>query len=434
MGNSNSNKYSYDDVQKYISIKNKIRYENEQKILKIQKKNEKKLMIQLQKKEREDKEREREEFEGIYGQNQTILGNITEEDFEKMSRNVIRTNTKNRNQHFIDNHSKINYNPEFIPKNVVSEEFPDIEEELDEDILIIDFQGKKYNSMKILGLDLDTDDNQLRKKYFKLCQKYHPDKGGNPRKFMIIQKCYEHLKRLMNNENHNHQQMKDNLYIHNETSGINKEKIIDAFGRGDNFNSRKFNKIFNKTRISNPYDKGYGEFMNNEYNVHDETIKQRKDLGSATSLNHEAFSNEFNRRKAKYRDKSAKTAIQVFEPAVMNIKSLGFQELGRGEIDNFTSGDCDKLQFTDYKKAYQEASVLINPNDVQKRKNYRNMNEYKAARSNLSLSVQEKTKIKNIEKRKKIDEIRRRKMLRRQDLIEQRKYQHLNKLLLKNSR
>ena len=63
---------------------------------------------------------------------------------------------------------------------------------------------------------------------------------------MIVQKCYEHLKRLMSNEHHDHQQMKDSVYIHNETSGVNKEKMMEAFGRGDNFNSSKFNKIFNK--------------------------------------------------------------------------------------------------------------------------------------------------------------------------------------------
>ncbi|GIL49380.1 hypothetical protein Vafri_5746 [Volvox africanus] len=56
--------------------------------------------------------------------------------------------------------------------------------------------GKDY--YKILGVSKDADDNQLKKAYYKLAQKWHPDKNPNnveaaTEKFKEISEAYDVL-------------------------------------------------------------------------------------------------------------------------------------------------------------------------------------------------------------------------------------------------
>ena len=423
-------KYSYEEVQKYISMKNKIKYEQEHKLRLAQEKKMKEFQEEMMKRELEKKQQENfnEVISNLeFEQNQSILGDVNDEQFFNITRNVTRVKQKNNKQHYVNNDGNINYNP--YP--VINEEFED--DEIDEDILIVEIQGKKYNSMKILGLDLNTDNKQLKRKYHKLAQKFHPDKGGNPRKFMIIHRCYEHLNKLLASEQSTHSMMKQDTdnYISQQ---INKELVNEAFGKGKHFNQKKFNQMFENTRIANPYDKGYGDMINQEYNVNDETIKRDHSLGNPTSLNRNQFERKFNKQKERYQKKMPTNQLQVYQGLNTNIKGLGFQELGQNEIDDFTSGENDPLNFTDYKKAYRESSVLINPNNVQQRKSYKNIEQYKNARSDLKLTPLEQEKIAKLEILKKQKEKKRRHLLRQQDKIEAHKYNYLNKILIKNGK
>ena len=428
MGNEPSKpNYTYEEVQKYIAMKNKIKNEQEKKVRLEQEKK----MKEFQKKimEEEQRKKQTENVNQIinniqYEQHQSILGNIDEDEFMKMTRNVSKVREKNNNQHYL-NQGTIDYNP--YPENYDIDD----EEELDEEILIVNIDGKKYNAMKILGLDLNTDDKELRKKYFKLAQKHHPDKGGNPRKFMIIHRCYLHIKSLLEGENHDHSQLKRDTENYISTQ-ISKEMVNDAFGKGKNFDIKKFNSMFENTRISNPYDKGYGDMINDEYDVNQETIKRDYSLGNPTSLNKRQFERKFQKQKQKYQKPKNDFQLQVYQGINTSIRGLGFQELGQGEINDFTSGENDPFAFTDYKKAYGESSVLIDPESVQQRASYRNIEEYNNARSDLTLNKDERRRIAQAEKIKKQKIIQQRRLLRKQDQIEARKFHHINKMLLKD--
>lgn len=55
-----------------------------------------------------------------------------------------------------------------------------------------DEQGKAY---EVLGLEEGASISMIRKTYRSLAGKYHPDKGGDPVKFMEIRQAYEILKK-----------------------------------------------------------------------------------------------------------------------------------------------------------------------------------------------------------------------------------------------
>jgi DnaJ family protein A protein 2 len=51
----------------------------------------------------------------------------------------------------------------------------------------------RNNLYEILGVSKNSDDNEIKKQYRKLCLTHHPDKGGKAEEFQNIQKAYETL-------------------------------------------------------------------------------------------------------------------------------------------------------------------------------------------------------------------------------------------------
>jgi DnaJ-class molecular chaperone len=69
-------------------------------------------------------------------------------------------------------------------------------EESTTDIFIPESSLKDY---ELLGLDEDVSNNELKKRYRLLAKKNHPDNGGNPKKFMKIQKAYKKIMKHRSN-------------------------------------------------------------------------------------------------------------------------------------------------------------------------------------------------------------------------------------------
>ena len=49
------------------------------------------------------------------------------------------------------------------------------------------------NPYNVLGISKDSSKEDIKKAYRKLAMKYHPDKGGDPKKFQEINNAYEEL-------------------------------------------------------------------------------------------------------------------------------------------------------------------------------------------------------------------------------------------------
>jgi len=56
------------------------------------------------------------------------------------------------------------------------------------DIFVIEPTEKDY---QILEIDEDFTDDEVKRQYWTLAKKYHPDNGGDPKKFMRLRKAYE---------------------------------------------------------------------------------------------------------------------------------------------------------------------------------------------------------------------------------------------------
>ena len=84
---------------------------------------------------------------------------------------------------------------------------------------------KTYNPFKILKLNYDADETQIKKSYRKLSLKYHPDRpDGNEQKFQLITKAYIYLlnkiKETRGTKSHNDLRKDAQNYFENEPSSI----------------------------------------------------------------------------------------------------------------------------------------------------------------------------------------------------------------------
>jgi len=63
-------------------------------------------------------------------------------------------------------------------------------ESVSNDMFVVE-PTKEY---KIMGLDADVTDDELKKRYRKLLKQMHPDMGGDPKEFMKMRKAYLKIK------------------------------------------------------------------------------------------------------------------------------------------------------------------------------------------------------------------------------------------------
>ena len=108
--------------------------------------------------------------------------------------------------------------------------------------------------------------------------------------------------------------------------------------------------------------------------------------------------------------------------------------MGQGRVNDFSGkSDNNRLQFTDYKQGYVKQNRLIDPNKVEKRRDYRSVNDLKMERSKITYDLSHEDKMK-IQQMKIYEEERERERLRRlqeHDLIYQRQNERLNQIFIK---
>ena len=253
---------------------------------------------------------------------------------------------------------------------------------------------KNYNPFRILHLDYNATEDDVKKAYRKFSLKYHPDRPeGNAKKFMMVSQAYIYLmqkiKEMQGNHGHNDlrnnakkyfEEMEEKRKVHKASKAEIEDLIEDQMEISEkNFDQDKFNKIFEKNRMPTQYDKGYGNGWEDETNEENVVMNHKFTL--------DLFNQTFNEVKAKKFDKfKGNQVMKIDAPEPQLLSNLAYEELGQDNIEDFTSGVQENMNFVDYKAAYTKANVL-EYDEKYNRGDYKNLDSLVRARDTQSFTV-----------------------------------------------
>tara|TARA_B100001093_G_scaffold520328_1_gene614747 strand:- start:233 stop:1240 length:1008 start_codon:yes stop_codon:yes gene_type:complete len=235
----------------------------------------------------------------------------------------------------------------------------------------------RIDPYKILDIAKNYDERSLKKAYLKLATRYHPDKGGDPKKFKIITLAYKILLKKYQQRNsdkiHNDLKKGSKDYIKRQSSN-NKQNI----NLKKNFSQETFNREFESNRMKDDFsDKGYGDFM--------------KQDSIDTQIDHSKLNeNNFNEHFQKLKSKKKSSQLQKYsEPE--ELVSMGNRDsimiLGKERVKSYT-GESNGLHYRDLKEAYTE-STLIDVNSVDTGKRSDNIQCMERERSRVRFQMSE---------------------------------------------
>lgn len=217
--------------------------------------------------------------------------------------------------------------------------------------------------LRILDLEEEVALSQeaLKKAYKKAVVRAHPDKGGSEKEFEAVTRAYGYLGEIL-------------MRIHGGrgTSGKVDAPTQLASGRKedakgwmhaepvrlnpDKLDLKSFNDMYEKTRIPDPEESGYGDWLSNETNTPSSTQK----FGG--KFNRDVFNKAFEgEMKSSDRQKNNGQIANVLQPEEMSLASrMGFGvALGRTGKDDYTVAPNEQgLKYTDLKKAYTEYNTF----------------------------------------------------------------------------
>ena len=217
-------------------------------------------------------------------------------------------------------------------------------------------------------------------------------------------------------------ELKENFndFVNNETNNNN------ILLKNEKFDLNNFNKIFNENNINDNND-GYNDFMKN--GIETEKEKEKESYIFSHDFNITIFNKLFNQN---LENKIEKQEIKLYkEPETLFQSNTGFTNLGEDKIYDYSSlsGFNKTLKYTDCKIAYSEPEKLENLN----METFNTLEDLEKNRENINYTMDEKNKKEYneyIKHNQKQEELR----LERQeknDLNILKKYNEINKILLK---
>ena len=247
----------------------------------------------------------------------------------------------------------------------------------------------RLDPYKILGISKNYDEKLLKKAYLKAAMKSHPDRGGSPQAFQQVSIAFTLLqKKLKEKENnHSHEQLRDGAREY-YTQQMNTPKINTKMT--EKFDIDVFNKIYDQNKIPEVYDDGYGDWINQNPALESGQTKMfqngfNKDMFNATFEN-------YKREQAKQNPQNQLVKYQDPEVKISMSNADSIMTLGQGKITDF-SGQSDNLSYTDYKQAFTDGSMLIDPYTVDTSERANSIRSIKSQRSNISYQMAQEDKI-----------------------------------------
>ncbi len=238
--------------------------------------------------------------------------------------------------------------------------------------------------LRVLGIqeEIALTEEALKTAYKRAVIKVHPDKGGTKDAFDAVTRAYAYLMdilKLVKGQSGSAGQ--------GEVPGLDTVQERRKAAANDwqmpaqpvrlnpnNLDLNKFNQLFEQTRVPDPDEDGYGDWLKDE------------SAGTRTKIRGKKFSENFNREvfNRMFEEETQESGqgsqlIQFQHPQELVLSQSAGVELGRDRPSDYTSAYDSGIQFTDLRSAYtKENTVSEKVSNV--RVENRDFNSYKAQR------------------------------------------------------
>ncbi len=238
-----------------------------------------------------------------------------------------------------------------------------------------------FNScLQVLGLteDMSLTLETLKLAYKKAAVKAHPDKaGGSEEKFQAITKAYaylaEILKRITGGRTEAMAPQSVDPLKDSRAQDADKWKHVEPVRLDPkNLNLNTFNQMYEQTRLPDPDDEGYGDWLK------DQASGGASGPTFSGKFNRDVFNNMF---QAQAQSQKAQQQIQLVHPQSMalTLAPTAGVELGRDKPADYTAPANAAMHYTDLRAAYTTESTFSGQVANVQVEN-RSMESYKAQR------------------------------------------------------
>lgn len=261
-----------------------------------------------------------------------------------------------------------------------------------------EMESGNVDSLRLLGLNTNYTIEELKSAYKRMAMETHPDRpGGNTEKFQLVTQCYMSLLERLKGQAPAKSAMDlraDARAATSSSSGSSGDQSFDPIGKGatrrkshvptkfinpdgQGFNVKLFNKLYEENKIWDPNDDGYEDWLR-KGDV--DEIRKAPPVFSK-SFNIGVFNSTFEDWKAQTKQGGGTGGGQIQKydrPQELISTSSGYTVLDGGEpIRDFTKSldTPGALNYSDLKSAYTGGCDMIDPNSVEARREYRNVEE-----------------------------------------------------------
>ena len=241
--------------------------------------------------------------------------------------------------------------------------------------------------LRVLGIEEEValTEEALKKAYKKAAVKVHPDKGGSKEAFDAVTRAYAYLMdilKLVKGQNGSAGQgAVPGLETVQEqrTSAATEWQMPSEPVKLNpkNLDMNKFNQLFEQTRVPDPDEDGYGDWLKDE-GAGDTGRRKIKGKAFSENFNREVFNRMFEEEAASGGVNGGQM-IQFNHPQELVLNQSSGVELGRDRPADYTSAYDSKMGYTDLRAAYTKENTVSNKVSGI-RVEERDFNSYKAQR------------------------------------------------------
>jgi curved DNA-binding protein CbpA len=214
------------------------------------------------------------------------------------------------------------------------------------------------NCLEVLGLEEEValTEETLKKAYKRAALKAHPDKGGSEIEFEAITRAHAYLGEILlrikgGRTKEGNVEAPEKLQDTREKASKDWEMVQPVRLNPKKLDMNAFNQMFEQTRIPDPEEDGYGDWLKTA-----DTATTGPKFGG--KFNRDVFNQAFE-EEARAKARSSQE-LSVRQPEALTLAPNAGVELGRTGGGGFTAAANANLKFTDLRNAYTSENMITN--------------------------------------------------------------------------